>query len=140
MAMRTNCDCTIYNRYIDPTTRLDKYQRANIASVAWENRKAANVRSSGGQMAADQARVFIPFARGANFTKPTAWQALVTKTGKWTLQPGDLIVKTAVTDDISANFTVTQLKAKYDDVLVISSVDTMDAGSVSMQHWNVGAA
>ena len=138
--MRTNCDMTIYNKYIDPATRLEKWQRVNILAVAWENRKAANVRSSGGQMASDQARVFIPFARGTNFAKPNAWQALATKTGKWTLQVGDIIVKTAVIDEIGTGFTVTQLKAKYDDVLIISSVDTMDAGSISMRHWNIGAA
>ena len=136
--MRTNCDITIYNQYIDPTTRLEKWQRVNILAVEWENRKAANVRSSGGQMASDQARVFIPFARGADFFKPRAWQALTTKTGKWTLQVGDLIVKGAVSDNLGDSFTVTQLKAKYDDVLKISSVDTMDMGSFALQHWNVG--
>ena len=136
--MRTNANCTIYNKYIDPATRLEKWQRVNIVGVAWENRKAANVRSSGGQINADSARVFIPLARGVNFVKPVAWQALVTKTGKWTLQVGDIIVKTSVSDEIQTGFTVTQLRAKYDDVLVISSVDTMDAGSPVMQHWNVG--
>lgn len=136
--MRTNADLTVYNKYIDPVTRSEKYQRSQVREVAWENRKAANVRSSGGQMEADQARVFIPFARGANYVKPNAWQALVTKTGKWTLQVGDVIVKGLVSDEIAGAFTITSLKAKYDDVLVVSSVDTMDMGSLSMQHWNVG--
>ena len=138
--MRTNANLTVYNKYIDPTTRSEKYQRVGIVGVAWENRKAANVRSTGGLAAADQARVFIPLARGTNFLKPKAWQALTTKTGKWTLQVGDLIVKGLVSDEIQTGFTVTQLKAKYDDVLVITSVDTMDAGSPGMQHWNLGAA
>ena len=138
--MRTNANLTVYNKYIDPTTRSEKYQRVGIVGVAWENRKAANVRSTGGLAAADQARVFIPLARGTNFLKPKAWQALTTKTGKWTLQVGDLIVKGLVSDEIQTGFTVTQLKAKYDDVLVITSVDTMDAGSPGMQHWNLGTA
>jgi hypothetical protein len=131
---------TVYNKYIDPATRLEKYQRVGIVAVAWENRKAANVRSTGGLASADQARVFIPFACGVNFLQPKAWQALTTKTGKWTLQVGDLIVKGLVSDEIQTGFTVTALKAKYDDVLVITSVDTMDAGSPGMQHWNIGAA
>ena len=138
--MRTNANATLYNKYTDPVTRSEKYQRVGIVGVAWENRKAANVRSMGGLAAADQARVFIPLARGTNFLKPKAWQALTTKTGKWTLQVGDLIVKGLVSDEIQTGFTVTQLKAKYDDVLVITSVDTMDAGSPGMQHWNIGAA
>jgi hypothetical protein len=138
--MRTNANCTVYNKYVDTATKSEKYQRVGIIAVAWENRKAANVRSTGGLAGADQARVFIPFARGVNFLKPKAWQALTTKTGKWTLQVGDLIVKGLVSDEIQTGFTVTALKAKYDDVLVITSVDTMDAGSLSMQHWNLGAA
>lgn len=136
--MRTNCDITIYNKYIDPATRSEKYQRATVQSVAWENRKAANVRSSGGQISSDQARVFIPFSRDANFVKPVAWQALSVKTGKWTLQVGDFVVKGLVSDTISDSFTITALRAKYDDVLIISSVDTMDMGSPNMQHHNIG--
>ena len=138
--MRTNANATLYNKYIDPVTRSEKYQRAGVVGVAWENRKAANVRSTGGLAGADQARVFIPFARGISFLQSHTWQALVTKTGKWTLQVGDLIVKGLVSDEIQTGFTVTALKAKYDDVLVITSVDTMDAGSPGMRHWNIGAA
>ena len=69
-----------------------------------------------------------------------AWQALTTKTGKWTLQDGDFMVKGLVTDEIGAGFTMTALKAKYDDVVMIKSVDTMDAGSSYMQHWQIGAS
>jgi hypothetical protein len=144
MSMKTNANLTIYNKYVDPSTRSEKYQRAQIGtagscSVEWENRKAANVLRTGGQIAADQARVFIPFTQGANYTQPRAWQALTVKIGKWTLQEGDVIVKDLVADEIGTSFTMTALKAKYDDVLVISSVDTFDMGSLSMQHWQVGA-
>lgn len=137
--MKTNADLTIYNKYTDPTTRTEKYQRTQVRRVAWENSKASNVLQTGGQIAADQATLYIPFQRGANYLKPKAWQALTTKTGKWTIQEGDLIVKGLVSDTISSSFTPTALKAKYDDVLVISSVDTMDAGSPAMHHWQVGA-
>lgn len=146
--MRTNCDITIYNRYV--VSGAEKYQRVVVLGVAWENRKAANTLASGGKIAAYSARVFIPFARGVSYIEPKAWQALTSKTGKWTLQEDDVIVKGAVTDEIVAAstdpithvvtpaFTITSLKAKYDDVLTVASVDTMDTGSFSMQHWNVG--
>jgi hypothetical protein len=137
--MKTNADMTIYNKYIDPSTRTEKYQRTQIKCVMWENRKAANTLRSGGQIATDQARVFIPKANGANYVKPKAWQALVTKTGKWTLQEGDVIVKGLITTDITGSTTITSLKSANDDVLVITSVDTMDMGSLAMQHWQVGA-
>lgn len=137
--MRTNANLTIYNKYVDSVTRAEKYQRTQIKAVFWENRKAANTLRTGGQIAADQARIFIPFQRGGNYVKAKAWQALSAKTNNWTLQEGDVIVKGLVTDEIGTGFTVTALKAKYDDVLMISAVDTQDAGSATMQHWQVGA-
>jgi hypothetical protein len=146
--MRTNCDITIYNKYTDPSTRADLFQRTVILKVAWENRKGRNVIASGGNIAVDQARIFIPLSRGGtNYIDPAGWQALATKTNRWTLQNGDIIVKGNVADTIHpavasppvTAFTVSDLKAKYSDVLVISSVDTMDYGSLNMQHWQVGA-
>ena len=139
ITMITNSDLTIYNKYIDPSTRSEKYQRSQVKAVAWENRKASNTIATGGSISVDQARLFIPFQRGGNYVKAKAWQALSTKTNWWTLQEGDVIVKGLVSDEIGTGFTVTALKAKYDDVLMISSVDTMDSGSPSIQHWQVGA-
>lgn len=137
--MRNNSDITLYNKYIDAATRAEKYQRTQISGVLWENRKAANVIASGGNMAANQANIYIPYARGATYKDPAAWQALVTKTGYWTLQDGDVVVRGLVADSISSAFTITDLKAKYADVHVIRSVDTMDMGSVGMSHWQIGA-
>jgi len=136
--MKTNADITIYNKYIDAATRAEKYQRSVIAEVNWENCKAAMVRRTG-ELAADKARVFIPFVNHINYLAPKAWQALTTKTNNWTLQEGDIIVRGIVTDEISSSFTVSALKAKYDDVLTIRSVDTYDQGSARMQHWEIGA-
>lgn len=138
--MLINSDLTLYNKYIDPTTRTEKYQRAEIIGVTWQGRKAANGLHSG-LFASNSVSVFIPFARNANYVQPIAWQALVTKTEKWTLQDGDVIVKGLVSDEITASpvFTMTNLKAKYDNVLVITSVDMMDMGSADMQHWQIGA-
>jgi hypothetical protein len=133
--MRTNTAATIYNKYV--TSRIEYYQRTGILAVEWENRKAANVIKSG-LLGADSVVIYIPFSVGAYYLKPIAWQAA--KTGKWTLQVGDVIVKGLVTDEITGGFTMTDLKAKYDDVVVISSVDTMDYGSLSMRHWQVGAS
>lgn len=135
--MRINAHITIYNKYIED--RSEKYQRTQISDIVWENRKAANKIASGGNIKADSARIFIPFGRGENYLQPKEWQTLATKTGRWTLQGGDFVVKGLVTDDITSSFTITDLKKKYNDVLAISSVDTMDMGSANMQHWQVGA-
>jgi hypothetical protein len=155
--MRTNSNLTIYNRYI--VSGAEKYQRTQIGalgsfSVAWENRKASNILRTGGTISADQATIFIPFTCGINYLQPKAWQALSTKTGKWTIQEGDIVVKGLVSDEIHdlipavtgpplvpavPAFTVTILRAKYDDVLIVTSVDAMLAGSLNMRHWKVGA-
>jgi hypothetical protein len=144
--VRTNADLTIYNKHV--AGGVEAWQRAQIQAVAWENRKGANVLRAGGNIAADQAAVYIPFARGDNYLAPRAWQALADKTGKWTLQVGDFIVKGLVEDDVHGEiedsppvpaFTISDLKAKYDDVLQVTSVDTMDSGSLSIRHWQLGA-
>lgn len=136
--MRTNAGITLYNKYIDPATRSEKYARSQVPLVAWETRKGVSVNRTGGYIEVDQSVVYIPFARGANYLKPIAWQALSSKTGKWTIQPGDFVVKGLVADEIGDTFTVTALSKKYDDVYTVSRVDANDQGSLSLRHWEVG--
>ncbi len=138
LTMIPNTDITIYNKYTDPTTRAEKYQRTVVSDVVWQGAKASSA-ANGGLLASNSAAIYIPMVRGTQYVKPIAWQALVTKTGKWTLAEGDVIVKGIVTDEITGGTTMTTLKATYDDVLTITSVDTMDQGSANMQHWQVGA-
>lgn len=143
--MKNNASMTVYNRYV--SSGAEKYQRTEIDTVEWQNRKAANIIRSG-LLAADSVVVFVSFTVGDDYLKPKAWQALSVKTGKWTLAIGDVIVKGIVTDEIhdavvsppSAAFTMTDLKAAHDDVVTIKSVDTMDMGSISMRHWQLGAS
>jgi hypothetical protein len=150
--MRTNADLTIYNKYIDPTTRSEKYQRTQVGKVAWENRKGINVIMSGGSIESDQASIYIPYSLSANYLEAPTWRALADKTGKWTLQVGDILVNGLVTDEITLTattdpithvvtpaFTPTSLKAKYNEVLMITALDFMDAGSKPLWHWQVGA-
>ena len=130
--MLTNSDITIYNRY--RLANIDTWQRVIIAEVEWEQRHARSQFDS-----ADLATVYIPIARGTDYLKPRLWQALINKTGKWTLQVGDVIVKGGITFDLSVAFPLGVLKAAYDDVLVVTSVDTYDYGSANLQHWRIGA-
>ena len=133
--MRTNTNLTIYNKYI--ASHTDAWQRTVIYGVMWDSSKASNVRATGGEMYANQATIYIPFASATNYSDPIAWATA--KTGKFTLKPGDVVVKGAVSDEITSGFTMTDLRAKYDNVLTIASVDTKDFGSASMQHWQIGA-
>lgn len=131
--LQTETDCTVYNKYL--VGRVETWQRVEITSVHWEQRHAVR----GDLNSPDVALVFIPFARGANYLKPRIWQAS-SKTGFWTLQIGDVIVKGLVSSSlVTGAFTLSDLKAAYDDVLVIASVDTRDFGSGNLQHWEVTA-
>lgn len=136
--MIPNSNLTLYNKYIDPDTRDEVYQRTEIKDVVWTSAKAvysANL----GLVRADVATVLIPFAMGTDYVAPIAWQALTTKTGKWTLQSGDVIVRGIVSDELEVGFSLTDLKATYENVLVITNVDTFDQGSFNMRFWKVGA-
>jgi hypothetical protein len=86
----------------------------------WENRKAANILRSG-LMEADAVTVYIPLALLAITPKP-----------------GDILVKGTVNDGIGSSFTITDLIAKYADVVRITSVDRKDNGSPALHHWQIG--
>jgi len=131
--MIPNGHITIYNRYF--VSRVETYQRTVIKNVVWEATKAVSGRSTG-VLASNVATVFIPMARGADYLKPKAWQAA--RSGKWTLQEGDVIVRGEATDNITTEYTITSLRAEYEDVVTITSVDAMDQGSPNVQHWEVG--
>ena len=134
--MKTYHDLTLYNKYA--SSGDEAYQRTQIQGVHWENRKGSNVIASGGNIAADQVAVFIPFVRGDNYLDSKAWLSLVSKVGKWTLKVGDYLVKGLVADEIIGAFTISSLKAKYDDVLQITTVDFADYGTARSQHWKLG--
>ena len=134
--MLANTHITIYNKAIE--SRAEVYYRAVIRNVGWQATKAiAGIHS--GQLASNVATIFIPFGGNTEYLAPKAWQALIDKSTNWTLQEGDVVVRGEVADEISGAFTVTSLKAKYDDVVTITSVDTMDFGSSLVRHWEVGA-
>jgi hypothetical protein len=136
--MQNNADITIYNRYIDATTRAEKWQRTTVHGVLWENRKAVNVIASGGNISANQANIYIPYSR-SGYLEPQVWQAKANKSGYWTLQPEDVVVRGLIPEDIAGITTVTALRKKYPQVLTITSIDAMDMGSASMSHWQIGA-
>ena len=133
--MKPNADITIYNKYID--SRSESYQRMVVSDVFWQNVRAASKLKSGGDIAANKVVVYVPKSSGVDYLEPKAWQSA--KTDKFTFQEGDFIVRGVITDEISALFTITDLKAKYDDVLAISEVDPHLYGSRRLQHWKVSA-
>lgn len=136
--MIPNSAITVYNKYVDPSTRSEVWQRSEVTDVVWQATKAVSG-SKSGLLASNVATIFIPFAQGSLYKLPKAWQLLADKSGYWTLQEGDVITRNIVADEITGAFTITSLRAKYDHVVTITSVDAMNQGSANMQHWEIGA-
>ncbi len=135
--MRTNADITIYNRYFDKATRLDKYQRTILYGVFWDERKAVN-RLQSGLEGADKVTIIIPFtvATDKKYAPPKEFEKLEDKAGYFTLQEGDRVIKGAIDFEITGK--VSDLDKEYEAFTIIS-VDTKDFGSFHMRHWEVGA-
>ena len=135
--MRTNADITIYNRYFDKATRLDKYQRTILYGVFWDERKAVN-RLQSGLEDADKVTIIIPFAvtTDKKYAPPKEFEKLEDKTGYFTLQEGDRVVKGAIDFEITGKLSDLD---KECEAYTITSVDIKDFGSPHMRHWEVGA-
>jgi hypothetical protein len=128
-----NCDITIFNKYI--SARVEVWRRSIIRNVGWQATKAVSG-TKAGYLASNVATVFIPFAGNTDkYAPPKYWQYDL---DGWTLQEGDVIVRGEVPEDITSTFSITDLRAKYDDVVTITSVDSMDFGSLNVRHWEVG--
>ncbi len=129
--MQTNTMITIYNHYIDPDTQMNCYQRTIVGPVLWDS--ATTIKE-------EVVTVYIPFSADPKgyYVKPKAFAALADKSGCWTLQPEDKIVRGSIDFEPNANQWIGQLDQQYDDVIAISRVDTRDFGSAAMQHWEVG--
>ena len=124
--MMTNCNATLYKRSV--VSHAEYWERVEIKGpndtygVFWENRKAANVRQSG-LISADRVSVYIPLSLG-----------------DFEIVAGDVMVKGIATEEISASYTITDLKKAYPNSIVVNSVDTMDFGSDHMQHVLIGGS
>jgi hypothetical protein len=128
--MLTNTKMTIYNRYVDETTRELAYHRVVLDSVHWED-NIGRTQNQFGAESADNTKVTVPFTvSGATYIKPIAFQALSDKTGYFTLQKEDVAVKGEVTDAFE------DLEG-LEDVATITNVQTADYGSTSMRHWQL---
>lgn len=128
--MIPNVHITVYNKYIE--NREEKYQRAEVLDVVWQSTKAISRMKE--MTAANVALILIPFASGNDYAEPKTWR--IDKEG-WTLQEGDVIIRGIVTDEITALYTITDLRNDHENVVTIVSVDAMDQGSPAVQHWEV---
>ncbi len=129
-----NDTCTVYNKYIDG--KIEKWQRTVLNGVFWDEVRGSNFRKTGVENA-DSVFILVPKFVGVDkqFLPSQEWQSLEDKTGSWTLQPGDTIIKGGITYEIIKS---SKELEQFDECYKITKVDGKLFNS-SMAHWEVGA-
>ena len=118
------------------------YNSVILRGVFLDLSKGSNIAKSG-MADADSATLFIPFSVDADkqYVSPKAYEAAENKNGLWTIFDGGnesgadcFFIKGEVYDATS----YADARERYDYVYQVSTVDMLDYGSESMQHWEVG--
>lgn len=121
-----NADITIYNRYVDADSGVDKYQRTVIKGVNWQGKRNGTV-SDKGLLLADSTLIFVD--KLDNYISPKRFIKLSDKDRikYFTFAIGDKIVKGEVDFEITAvrPYRVADLENEFDDVVDIKSVNPL---------------
>lgn len=138
--MITNADITLYNKVYDRDAGASMYYRTVLKGVNWQNKTAIQPTDKG-MVSADVAEIYIPFAveTEKQFRKPKNFVQETEKTGFFTIEAGDLVIRGTVENELTSAKDEERLKNAYDDVRTIAVVETNDNGSSEMQHWKVTA-
>lgn len=134
--MYTNTDITIYNKYLDSNTRLEKWQRTVFKGVFWDDKKGYN-RLQSSIESVDEVFIVIPFNVGVDkeYVPPIEFRKLEDRANYFTIAEGDRVVKGDI--DLEIEEVQSELDKEY-EAFTITSVDTKDFGSKHMRHWEVG--
>ena len=138
--MITNADITLYNKVYDRDAGASMYYRTVLKGVNWQDKTAIQPTDKG-MVSADVAEIYIPFAveTEKQFRKPKNFVQETGKTGFFTIEAGDLVIRGTVENELTRAKDEERLKNAYDDVRTIAVVETNDNGSPEMQHWKVTA-
>lgn len=133
-----NDTVTIINHYLDTVTRLDKWNKTILKGCMWRRKVTKSV-VDGKIQIDDSISLTIPFREGYLPPKKYAKIPNDQKNKYWTLDSFsnlDIIVLGEVTQDLSDNYTITNVKKDYDEVATISGVS--DNTRVDyLKHWKV---
>lgn len=122
-----NADITIYNRYTDASSGVDKYQRTVIKGVNWQGKRNGTV-SDKGLLLADSTLIFIDKLN--NYVSPKRFNKLSDEERHkyFTFDSnGDKIVKGEVDFEVIGvkPFRIADLENEFDDVINIKSVNLL---------------
>lgn len=135
--MITNADMTLYNKVDSADGPL--YYRTHLYGVNWQDVKKS-VSGSNGLVTEDRSEIFVPaeIDTEKSYVKPVAYKA-ADKTAAYTFAKGDVIVRGIVNFEITSakDSNLKVLQNSFDDVMTITSVATLDHGS--LQHFELEA-
>ncbi|MDU5109764.1 MAG: DUF6751 family protein [Clostridium sp.] len=121
-----NSDITIYNRYVDVDSGVDKYQRTVIKGVNWQGKRNGTV-SDKGLLLADSILIFVD--KLDNYVSPKRFAKLSDedRIKYFTFAIGDKIVKGEVDFEITGvrTYRIADLENEFDDVVDIKSVNPL---------------
>lgn len=126
MVLIKNADITIYNKYYDLASDVDRYQRTVIKGVNWQGKRNGTV-SDKGLLLADSTLIFID--KLDNYVSPKRFARLTPeeRLNHFTLDIGDKIVKGEVDFEVTGikPFRIADLESEFDDVIDIKSVNPL---------------
>ena len=130
---------TVYTITEDPETADVTTNITVVTGVLFDGSKAANVRASCLE-GADAVNLYIPFdavsvdgVTGAEkaYIRP---RACAETSGYWTMDPGNTFF--VLGEIVNPDMTFREINGKYDNVHLITKVDTKDFGG--LRHFEVG--
>lgn len=123
---------TIYNKYKEEAT--EKWKKTVIQGVFWNSSKGATIRKTG-VSSADGVQLIIPFTADKNksYVKPQEFARMSDKSRHWTLQSKDVVIMGNINYEVVKS---SSELAQFDDMIIISNVDTRDFGG-NLAHWEV---
>lgn len=133
---------SIYTIVEHPETADVQTNITVVSGVLFDGSKASNVRASGLE-SADSVNLYIPFdaksvdgVTGAEkaYIRPRAFAEALDKSEYWTMDPGNTFF--VLGEVVNPDLTFQEINKKYDNVHLITKVDTKDFGG--LRHFEVG--
>ncbi len=126
--MTTNSNMTIYNRYVNSSTKRATFKKHLINNVFWVDSK--NVQQNNGYDKNNKVDVYIP--KDTNDLSSYVPHKNYVGTG-WTIQDGDFIIKG---DTVETEVNGIKDLSSY-EVFTIKSFSDKDYGSSNMHHFEI---
>lgn len=130
-----NDTITIYNHYIDSTTKFSVYIPTVITGVHWFGTNKS-IPSQSGLVSSEEYTIRIPTTAsfsGKKYTPKKSFNKLEDRTKYFTITEGDVIVKGS---HALSNVKPSYLESEFDDVVTVVSV-TDNTQAPNAPHWRV---